>query len=181
MPDIGCGTGHLLWRTRAEGLRGRLTGLDPVAAMPAQARRARPDVEWVLGDVADAVLAAGVRPRRDDRARLPGTGDGRGDPGQSARRRRGPGGRGDASPSRPATRRPPRGSAGPPSRCRDHRRRRHPGERVARGQGHLPGPGPGAVHRDLHRSPLAPPPRPSPAPCASWIPTGSRTSSRRRA
>ncbi|MEU6590433.1 class I SAM-dependent methyltransferase [Streptomyces sp. NPDC046881] len=49
--DIGCGTGQLLRRARAEGHRGRLTGLDPAAAMLVQARRARPDVEWVLGDV----------------------------------------------------------------------------------------------------------------------------------
>ncbi|MGW2491802.1 class I SAM-dependent methyltransferase [Streptomyces sp. NPDC001606] len=48
--DIGCGTGRLLRRARAEGHRGRLTGLDPAAAMLVQARRARPDVEWVLGD-----------------------------------------------------------------------------------------------------------------------------------
>ncbi|MGA5035761.1 class I SAM-dependent methyltransferase [Streptomyces capoamus] len=49
--DIGCGTGQLLRRARAEGHPGRLTGLDPAAAMLVQARRARPDVEWVLGDV----------------------------------------------------------------------------------------------------------------------------------
>ncbi|GAA3140345.1 class I SAM-dependent methyltransferase [Streptomyces rameus] len=49
--DIGCGTGQLLRRARAEGHQGRLTGLDPAAAMLVQARRARPDVEWVLGDV----------------------------------------------------------------------------------------------------------------------------------
>ncbi|QTE00671.1 dTDP-3-amino-3,4, 6-trideoxy-alpha-D-glucopyranose [Streptomyces cyanogenus] len=49
--DIGCGTGQLLRRARAEGHRGRLTGLDPAAAMLVQARRARPDVEWILGDV----------------------------------------------------------------------------------------------------------------------------------
>lgn len=49
--DIGCGTGRLLRRARAEGHRGRLMGLDPAAAMLVQARRARPDVEWVLGDV----------------------------------------------------------------------------------------------------------------------------------
>ncbi|MFJ5028581.1 class I SAM-dependent methyltransferase [Streptomyces sp. NPDC088560] len=49
--DIGCGTGRLLRRARAEGHPGRLTGLDPAAAMLVQARRARPDgVEWVLGD-----------------------------------------------------------------------------------------------------------------------------------
>jgi SAM-dependent methyltransferase len=48
--DIGCGTGRLLRRARAEGHRGRLMGLDPAAAMLVQARRDRPDVEWVLGD-----------------------------------------------------------------------------------------------------------------------------------
>ncbi|MBG7700259.1 class I SAM-dependent methyltransferase [Streptomyces sp. MC1] len=48
--DIGCGTGRLLRRARDEGHRGRLMGLDPAAAMLVQARRARPDVEWVLGD-----------------------------------------------------------------------------------------------------------------------------------
>lgn len=49
--DIGCGTGQLLRRARAEGHRGRLMGLDPAAAMLAQARQARHDVEWVLGDM----------------------------------------------------------------------------------------------------------------------------------
>ncbi|MFI2201454.1 class I SAM-dependent methyltransferase [Streptomyces sp. NPDC020192] len=50
--DIGCGTGQLLRRARAEGHQGRLMGLDPAAAMLVQARRARPDgVEWVLGDM----------------------------------------------------------------------------------------------------------------------------------
>jgi SAM-dependent methyltransferase len=49
--DVGCGTGRLLRRARAEGHPGRLMGLDPAAAMLVQARRARPDgVEWVLGD-----------------------------------------------------------------------------------------------------------------------------------
>ncbi len=48
--DIGCGTGQLLRRARAEGHQGRLMGLDPAPAMLVQARRARPDVEWVLGD-----------------------------------------------------------------------------------------------------------------------------------
>ncbi|MEU9439412.1 class I SAM-dependent methyltransferase [Streptomyces sp. NPDC048304] len=49
--DIGCGTGRLLRRARAEGHRGRLMGLDPAPAMLVQARRAEPDVEWVLGDM----------------------------------------------------------------------------------------------------------------------------------
>ncbi|MBL1087727.1 methyltransferase domain-containing protein [Streptomyces actinomycinicus] len=48
--DIGCGTGQLLRRARAEGHPGRLMGLDPAAAMLVQARRSRADVEWVLGD-----------------------------------------------------------------------------------------------------------------------------------
>ncbi|WP_369391664.1 trans-aconitate 2-methyltransferase [Streptomyces sp. CG1] len=49
--DIGCGTGRLLRRARAEGHQGRLMGLDPAPAMLVQARRAQPDVEWVLGDM----------------------------------------------------------------------------------------------------------------------------------
>ncbi|MFG2634969.1 class I SAM-dependent methyltransferase [Streptomyces sp. NPDC048362] len=49
--DIGCGTGQLLRRARAEGHPGRLMGLDPAAAMLVQARRDRPDVEWMLGDM----------------------------------------------------------------------------------------------------------------------------------
>ncbi|WP_372478164.1 class I SAM-dependent methyltransferase [Streptomyces barringtoniae] len=49
--DIGCGTGQLLRRARAEGHLGRLMGLDPAPAMLIQARRGRPDVEWVLGDM----------------------------------------------------------------------------------------------------------------------------------
>ncbi|MFF9374414.1 class I SAM-dependent methyltransferase [Streptomyces griseoluteus] len=48
--DIGCGTGQLLRRARAEGHPGRLTGLDPAAAMLVRAREGAPDVEWVLGD-----------------------------------------------------------------------------------------------------------------------------------
>ena len=48
--DVGCGTGQLLRRARAEGHSGRLVGLDPAAAMLVQARRDRTDVEWVLGD-----------------------------------------------------------------------------------------------------------------------------------
>ncbi|MFR9798509.1 class I SAM-dependent methyltransferase [Streptomyces sp. MS06] len=49
--DVGCGTGQLLRRARELGHRGRLVGLDPAAAMLVQARRAEPDVEWVLGDL----------------------------------------------------------------------------------------------------------------------------------
>jgi len=49
--DVGCGTGQLLHRARARGHRGRLTGLDPAAAMLVQARRREPGVEWVLGDL----------------------------------------------------------------------------------------------------------------------------------
>ncbi|ARP74353.1 class I SAM-dependent methyltransferase [Streptomyces pluripotens] len=49
--DVGCGTGRLLRQARADGHRGRLMGLDPAAAMLVQARRAAPEVEWVLGDV----------------------------------------------------------------------------------------------------------------------------------
>jgi ubiquinone/menaquinone biosynthesis C-methylase UbiE len=52
--DIGCGTGRLLRGARAAGHEGRLTGLDPAAAMLVQARRAAPDVEWVLGDLESA-------------------------------------------------------------------------------------------------------------------------------
>lgn len=49
--DVGCGTGRLLARARETGHRGRLTGLDPAAAMLVQARRRAVDVEWVLGDL----------------------------------------------------------------------------------------------------------------------------------
>ena len=48
--DVGCGTGSLLRRARELGHEGRLCGLDPAAAMLAQART-RPDVEWRLGDL----------------------------------------------------------------------------------------------------------------------------------
>ncbi|MDV9173962.1 class I SAM-dependent methyltransferase [Streptomyces sp. W16] len=49
--DVGCGTGKLLHRARREGHDGRLTGLDPAAAMLVQARRREPGVEWVLGEL----------------------------------------------------------------------------------------------------------------------------------
>ncbi|MFJ8534478.1 class I SAM-dependent DNA methyltransferase [Streptomyces sp. NPDC093591] len=49
--DVGCGTGQLLRRARAEGHRERLVGLDPAAAMLVQARQHGADVEWVLGDL----------------------------------------------------------------------------------------------------------------------------------
>jgi SAM-dependent methyltransferase len=51
--DVGCGTGMLLRRARAEGHAGRLCGLDPAAAMLAVARTGR-DIEWVLGDLSGA-------------------------------------------------------------------------------------------------------------------------------
>lgn len=44
--DVGCGTGAMLHRTRADGHRGRLVGLDPDPDALARARR-RTDVEWV--------------------------------------------------------------------------------------------------------------------------------------
>ena len=49
--DVGCGTGELLGMARRAGHGGRLCGLDPADAMLAQARR-RPDIQWVLGDLA---------------------------------------------------------------------------------------------------------------------------------
>ncbi|MEX0665507.1 MAG: methyltransferase domain-containing protein [Acidimicrobiia bacterium] len=49
--DVGCGTGALLRQARHAGHTGRLCGLDPAAAMLDQAR-ARPDIEWILGDLA---------------------------------------------------------------------------------------------------------------------------------
>jgi SAM-dependent methyltransferase len=48
--DVGCGTGELLRSARAAGHEGRLCGLDPAVAM-LEVARARPDVEWVLGDL----------------------------------------------------------------------------------------------------------------------------------
>jgi SAM-dependent methyltransferase len=48
--DVGCGTGALLRRAREDGHTGRLCGLDPAVGM-LEVARARPDVEWVLGDL----------------------------------------------------------------------------------------------------------------------------------
>ena len=56
--DVGCGTGALLHRARAAGHRGRLVGLDPSAAMLAQARR-RSDIEWIQGRLTEAEFAGG--------------------------------------------------------------------------------------------------------------------------
>ncbi|MFI5794863.1 class I SAM-dependent methyltransferase [Streptomyces sp. NPDC051677] len=49
--DVGCGTGRVLARAAADGHPGRLTGLDPAAAMLVQARRRAPGVQWLLGDL----------------------------------------------------------------------------------------------------------------------------------
>ncbi len=49
--DVGCGTGELLRLAREAGHSGRLTGLDPAAAMLDVARR-RTDIEWVHGELA---------------------------------------------------------------------------------------------------------------------------------
>jgi len=46
--DVGCGTGALLAAARDAGHSGRLCGLDPAAAMLAQARQ-RADIEWICG------------------------------------------------------------------------------------------------------------------------------------
>lgn len=48
--DVGCGTGVLLHRARTSHHTGRLSGLDPAAAMLARAHR-YPDIEWALGDL----------------------------------------------------------------------------------------------------------------------------------
>jgi ubiquinone/menaquinone biosynthesis C-methylase UbiE len=48
--DVGCGTGRLLRRARADGYTGRLVGLDPAAAMLDQAKVAT-DVDWIHGDL----------------------------------------------------------------------------------------------------------------------------------
>jgi SAM-dependent methyltransferase len=55
--DVGCGTGTTLHRARADGHRGRLTGLDPDRAALDRARR-RTDIEWIEGTAAQAPRAA---------------------------------------------------------------------------------------------------------------------------
>jgi SAM-dependent methyltransferase len=55
--DVGCGTGWLLHRARAEGHRGRLVGVDPAEGMLREARR-RADVEWFAGYLSDAGFAS---------------------------------------------------------------------------------------------------------------------------
>ena len=49
--DVGCGTGALLHWARESGHTGRLVGLDPARGM-LQVARKRPDIEWILGDLA---------------------------------------------------------------------------------------------------------------------------------
>jgi SAM-dependent methyltransferase len=49
--DVGCGTGRLLARVRAEGHPGRLVGIDPGAGMLAVARETDPDGDWVSGEL----------------------------------------------------------------------------------------------------------------------------------
>jgi SAM-dependent methyltransferase len=49
--DVGCGTGNMLHRARADGHAGRLTGIDPDRAALDVARR-RGDIEWVEGTAA---------------------------------------------------------------------------------------------------------------------------------
>lgn len=51
--DVGCGTGMLLAKARAEGHTGRMAGIDPDAAMLAKARVRVPDAELVDGKAAD--------------------------------------------------------------------------------------------------------------------------------
>jgi SAM-dependent methyltransferase len=51
--DVGCGTGMLLHRARADGHTGRLTGIDPHRPSLDRARR-RDDIEWVDGTAASA-------------------------------------------------------------------------------------------------------------------------------
>lgn len=51
--DVGCGTGAILKRARADGHTGRLTGLDPDPVMLDQAR-VSDAAEWVLAPAAEA-------------------------------------------------------------------------------------------------------------------------------
>jgi SAM-dependent methyltransferase len=51
--DVGCGTGMLLHRARANGHAGRLAGLDPAGAM-LEVARSRADIEWFQGDLPTA-------------------------------------------------------------------------------------------------------------------------------
>jgi SAM-dependent methyltransferase len=48
--DLGCGTGQLLRRAAADGHSGVLVGVDPAAAMLAEAARAAGAVTWLQGD-----------------------------------------------------------------------------------------------------------------------------------
>jgi SAM-dependent methyltransferase len=48
--DLGCGTGQLLKRAAVDGHPGVLVGVDPAAAMLAQAKRELSSVHWQLGD-----------------------------------------------------------------------------------------------------------------------------------
>ena len=48
--DIGCGTGKLLHHARWKGHSGRLSGLDPNAAMLTRAQK-YPDIDWIHGDL----------------------------------------------------------------------------------------------------------------------------------
>jgi SAM-dependent methyltransferase len=56
--DLGCGTGLLLRTAAARGHQGRLVGVDPAAAMLAEARRDRADVTWIEGDARTVDLGA---------------------------------------------------------------------------------------------------------------------------
>src|ERR1700682_5941033 len=49
--DVACGTGRLTEElARATGAHGRVVGLDFSSRMLQEARRRRPDLEWVEGD-----------------------------------------------------------------------------------------------------------------------------------
>ncbi|MBY8879056.1 methyltransferase domain-containing protein [Actinacidiphila acidipaludis] len=56
--DVGCGTGAMLHRARADGHRGRLVGLDPDTAALDRARR-RADITWIEARAAGAAAAGG--------------------------------------------------------------------------------------------------------------------------